>query len=125
MSRSIIRGASGESPGVLWGLNPWQRAKQIIRNSPRGDARQDICPLARTSKPINAFALALCDNCIDCFGEKELKGREDGFRKRKMDENFGKEEVTERDERGSRDEVKRKLKKKERKVKTRETKGKY
>lgn len=44
-----------------------------------------------------------------------------------MDENFGKEEVTtlERDERGSRDEVKRKLKKKERKVKTRETKGKY
>lgn len=71
MSRSIIRGASGESPGVLWGLNPWQRAKQIIRNSPRGDARQDICPLARTSKPINAFALALCDNCIDCFGEKE------------------------------------------------------
>lgn len=42
-----------------------------------------------------------------------------------MDENFGKEEITERDERGSRDEVKRKLKKKERKVKTRETKGKY
>lgn len=121
MSRSIIRGASGESPRVLWGLNPWQRAKQIIRNSPRGDARQDICPLARTSKPINAFALALCDNCIDCFGEK---GREDGFRKRKVDENFGKEEVTERNERGSRDEVKRKLKKERKKSEDKRNEGK-
>lgn len=121
MSRSIIRGASGESPGVLWGLNPWQRAKQIIRNSPRGDACQDICPLARTSKPINAFALALCDNCIDCFGEK---GREDGFRKRKVDENFGKEEVTERNERGSRDEVKRKLKKERKKSEDKRNEGK-
>lgn len=41
-----------------------------------------------------------------------------------MDENFGKEEVTKRDERGSRDEVKRKLKKERKKSEDKRNEGK-
>lgn len=77
---------------VLWGLNPRQRAKQIIRNSPRGDARRDIRPLGRPApRPINAFAVALCDNIARGarrFGEKRLEleeGKMDFEKVREMD----------------------------------------